>query len=188
MDSFELNKVLGALLGTCLVLLVLNITAGALFAPERPAKPGFDVAVKTEKPESGAAAGAEKKLVQPIGTLLAAASVEQGQATAKQCQACHSLDKDGANRVGPSLWGVVGRPKHSHPGFNYSNAMKGQSGDWTYDDLNTFLTSPKAMVPGTAMTFAGLSRDDQRADVIAYLRTLSDHPLPLPQAEAAPKK
>ncbi len=180
MDSFELNKILGAVLGTCLVLLALNITAGALFAPEKPAKPGFQIAVQ-EKPAEGGAA-AQKEPEQPIETLLASASAEKGAATAKQCQACHTLEKGGPNRVGPNLWGVVNRPKHSEPGFNYSAAMKGQTGNWTYADLNKFLTNPRAAVPGTAMTFAGLSRESQRADVIAYLRTLADSPAPLPTA------
>src|SRR6476659_2418340 len=101
MNSFELNKVLGAILGTCLVLLALNIAAGAVFAPQKPAKPGFDIAVKEGGGEQGAAAAKEPD--QPIETLLAKASVEKGQAAAKQCQACHTFEKGGPNRVGPNL-------------------------------------------------------------------------------------
>ncbi|HZP77873.1 MAG TPA: cytochrome c family protein [Pseudolabrys sp.] len=183
MDSFELNKVLGAILGTCLVLLALNIASGAIFAPEKPQKPGFNIAVQ-EQPEGGKAAPQEQE--QPVEALLGSASAERGQNIAKQCQACHTLEKGGPNRVGPNLWNVVGRPKHSEPGFNYSAAMKSQQGNWSYDDLYKFLKSPKAMVPGTAMTFAGLQRDTQRADVIAYLRTLNDNPPPLPKTAAAP--
>ncbi|HET9717513.1 MAG TPA: cytochrome c family protein [Pseudolabrys sp.] len=184
MNSFELNKILGAVLGTCLVLLALNITAGAIFAPEKPAKPGFNIAVKEAEGEKG---GEAKKEEPPIETLLAKASVEKGQATAKQCQACHTFEKGGPNRVGPNLWGVVGRPRASEPGFNYSAAMKNKPGNWTFDELNKFLANPRADIPGTAMTFAGLSRPEQRADVIDYLRTLSDNPVPLPKAaENAP--
>lgn len=184
MNSFELNKVLGAILGTCLILLALNIGAGAIFAPEKPAKPGYAIAVKAqgegEKP-------AAKEPEQPIETLLASASVEKGQATAKQCQACHTFDKGGPNRVGPNLYGIVGRQRASHPGFNYSTAMKAKGGNWTIDELNQFLTHPQGYIPGTAMTFAGLSREAQRADVIAYLNTLADNPAPLPKAaQAAP--
>jgi cytochrome c len=184
MNSFELNKVLGAILGTCLVLLALNIGAGAIFAPEKPAKPGYAIAVKAqgegEKP-------AAKEPEQPIENLLASASVEKGQATAKQCQACHTFDKGGPNRVGPNLYGIVGRQRASHPGFNYSTAMKAKGGTWTIDELNQFLTHPQGFIPGTAMTFAGLSREAQRADVIAYLNTLADNPAPLPKAaQAAP--
>jgi cytochrome c len=182
MNSFELNKILGAILGTCLITLALNIGAGAIFAPEKPAKPGFEIAVQ-EHGEGGAAAPA-KEPEKPIETLLASASVEKGQATAKQCQACHTLEKGGPNRVGPNLWGIVDRPRASEAGFNYSSAMKAKGGKWTYDELNKFLTSPRNYIPGTAMGFAGLSRETQRADVIAYLRTLADNPAPLPAAAA----
>ena len=184
MNSFELNKVLGAILGTCLVLLALNIAAGAIFAPEKPAKPGY--AIATKEP-GGAEKPAAKAPEQPIETLLASASVEKGQATARQCQACHTFEKGGPNRVGPNLWGVVNRARASEAGFNYSAAMKGKGGNWSFDELNKFLANPRSYIPGTAMTFAGLSRPEQRADVIDYLHTLADNPVPLPKAaESAP--
>lgn len=185
MNSFELNKILGALLGTCLVLLALNITAGAIFSPEKPAKPGYSIAV-TE--HGGGAAEAAKEPDQPIETLLASASVEKGQTAAKQCAACHTFEKGGPNRVGPNLYGIVGEKRGEGRGFNFSAAMKSKGGNWTYDELNKFLANPRGYVPGTNMTFAGLSRAGQRADVIAYLRTLSDNPQPLPKAAEAPKK
>ena len=179
MNSFELNKVLGAVLGTCLILLALNIGAGALFAEHKPAKPGYMIAVKAEH-EGGKT---EAKVEKPIAVLLASANVEKGQSTAKQCQSCHTFEKGGPNRVGPNLYGVVNEPKgQGHAGFNFSAAMKGKGGTWTFDDLNKFLTSPKAFVPGTAMGFAGLPKDSERADVIAYLNSLSDHPAPVPTA------
>jgi cytochrome c len=181
MNSFELNKVLGAILGTCLITLALNIGAGAIFAPEKAAKPGYAIAAK----EKGAGENAGPKAPeQPIETLLASASVEKGQATAKQCQACHTLEKGGPNRVGPNLWGIVGRQRASEPGFSYSAAMKAKGGTWTFDELNKFLANPRGYITGTAMTFAGLSREQQRADVIDYLHTLSDSPMPLPKAAA----
>ncbi len=184
MNSFELNKILGAILGTCLVLLALNIGAGAIFAPEKPAKPGYEIAV-TEQGGGHGAAPAAKEPEQPIEALLASASVEKGQATAKQCQACHTFEKGGPNRVGPNLWGIVGDERgKDRGGFNFSTAMKSKGGKWTYDELSKFLTSPRSYIPGTAMSFAGLSRPQQRADVIAYLRTLSDNPVPLPKAAA----
>jgi cytochrome c len=183
MNSFELNKVLGAILGTCLIMLALNIAAGALFAPEKPAKPGYVIAVKQEGEAKPAAPAPE----QPIETLLASASVERGQQVAKQCQACHTFDKGGPNRVGPNLYGIVGSERGEGRGFNFSAAMKAKGGTWTFDELNKFLAHPQGYIPGTAMTFAGLSRETQRADVIAYLRTLSDNPVPLPAAaQAAP--
>ncbi|HEY7663875.1 MAG TPA: cytochrome c family protein [Xanthobacteraceae bacterium] len=181
MDSFELNKILGAILGTCLALLAVNIAAGAIFAPVKPAKPGYEIAVPEQQPGGGAKPAEQEKEV-PIEQLLAKASVSKGESSAKKCTACHNFAKGGPNLIGPNLWGVVGRPKGSHPGFNYSAAMKAKGGDWTLDDLNQFIANPRGYVPGTLMTFAGIPREAERADVIAYLNTLSDNPAPLPKA------
>jgi len=185
MNSFELNKILGAILGTCLAVLALNIAAGAIFSTEKPAKPGYAIAVKAE-------GGGEKKEAAPkeapLPERLAKASVDKGKSTAKQCEACHTLTKGGPNRVGPNLWDVVGNERgKGRNGFNFSSAMKAKGGEWTYDELDKFLTAPREYIPGTAMTFAGIKNPQQRADVIDYLHTLSDSPKPLPKAEAAAK-
>jgi cytochrome c len=181
MNSFELNKILGAILGTCLITLALNIAAGAIFAPEKPAKPGYVVAVKAE---AGGEKAATAPKEAPLPERLAKASVDKGKATAKQCEACHTFAKGGPNRVGPNLWNIVGSERGEGRGFNFSAAMKGKGGSWTYDELDKFLSDPRGYVPGTAMTFAGVKNDQQRADVIAFLRTQADNPQPLPTAAA----
>ena len=184
MDSFELNKILGAVLATCLGVLSLNIAAGAIFTPPKLAKPGYDIAV----PEQSAGGEVAKpEPAEPIAVRLASSDPKKGEAAAKQCAACHTFDKGGPNRVGPNLYGIVDRPKAAVAGFNYSAAMKAKGGNWTYDDLDVYLANPKAFVPGTNMSYAGLRRGGQRADLINYLHTLADSPVPLPKAaEAAP--
>jgi cytochrome c len=179
MDSFELNKLLGAILGTCLVLLVTSFTASAIFAPNKPAKPGFEIAVKEE------AAGGEKAAAapaEPIEKLLQTASVQKGEQSAKKCGACHDFAKGGPNKVGPNLYGIVGDKKGEGRGFNFSAAMKAKGGTWTIDDLNKFIDNPKGFIPGTAMGFAGIQKGSERADLLAYLNSLSDSPQPLPTA------
>jgi cytochrome c len=182
MDSFEVNKILGAILGTLLGVLCINIAAGAIFAPQKSAKPGYDIASPEQAP-GGKPAEAEKQ--QPIEQLLANADVKRGETAVKKCQACHTFNKGGRNMVGPNLWGVVGRPKASEQGFNYSAAMKAKGGNWTIDDLNQFINNPRGYVPGTNMTFAGIQRDSERADLIAYLNAQSDNPAPLRKAAEA---
>ena len=185
MNSFEINKILGALLGTCLVLVAMHIASGAIFTPAAPAKPGYEIEVKAEQPQGGAAPAAPAEV--PIEN---AARQRLGRARRPNRQAMRksatTSRRARATKIGPDLYGVVGRAVASEPGFNYSAPLKAKGGTWTFDALNKWLTKPSADVPGTAMTFAGLSNEKQRADVIAYLNTLSANPLPLPTAQAAP--
>ncbi|MER8394017.1 cytochrome c family protein [Mesorhizobium sp. M0045] len=193
MDSNEVNKLLAGFLGTVFIVFSVGIVSDALFASPTPEKPGFAIEA-TEPAEGGPAAPAAE--AKPIAELLATANAEAGAAIFKKCQACHSGEKGGPNKVGPDLWDIIDRPVAEHEGFAYSAGMKefskGGSEKWTYDNLNHFITSPKKFVKGTAMGFAGLPKDEDRANVIAYLRTLSDNPKPLPapgaSAENAPAK
>src|SRR5258705_13606546 len=134
MDSFELNKILGAILATCLILLVTSFTAGAIFSPAMPEKPGYEIAVK--EAAHGDAKEAAAAPSEPIEKLLQTASVEKGAAAAKKCAACHTFEKGGPNRVGPNLFGIVERARASEAGFNYSAAMNAKVGKLNYYDLN----------------------------------------------------
>jgi cytochrome c len=187
MDSFEFNKVIGGLLGTVFIVFSISLVSDAIFAAPVPEKPGFIIEAAEEAPSGG---GGEAVAEQSVLPLLATASAEAGAAVFKKCAACHTDDSGGANKVGPNLWGVINRPVASHAGFAYSAGMKefadGGKVVWDYEHLDHFLASPKALVKGTAMGFAGLKKVEDRAAVIAYLRTTADSPAPLPEASAAP--
>jgi cytochrome c len=181
MDSFEWNKIIGAVLGAVLFLLVIRIAAEVIYEPEKPAKPGYVVEGVVEE---GATATAEKPEEMPDwGTVLASADVAAGKNTSQRCLQCHTLGKGEPNKIGPNIYAIVDDARgEGRAGFSFSSAMKGKGGTWTFDDLNKFIASPKGFVPGTAMGFAGISKDSERADVIAYLATLAEKPVPLPTA------
>ncbi len=176
MDSFEFNKIAGAILGTLMLTMALGLFSGFVFAPHMAAKPGYDLPAAA--PEEAAAAPAAA--AEPLPVLLAKASVSKGEGDAKVCTACHNLQKGAGAKIGPPLWDVIGRPKGSVPGFDYSDAMKKKGGNWTLADLNDFISNPKAYVPGTKMGYAGEENPDKRADIVDYVHTLSDSPQPLP--------
>lgn len=183
MDSFEFNKLIGALLGVVFIVFSISIISDSIFASPVPEKEGF--LIEAVEPEEG---GAKEEVAEvPIGVLLASADADAGATVFKKCAACHTGEMGGPNKVGPNLWNIVDRPVASHEGFSYSSAMKAfaEGGTvWDYDHLNHFLASPKGLVKGTAMGFAGVKKPDERANLIAYLRALSDNPVPLPEATA----
>jgi cytochrome c len=178
MQTTDLNKTLMALLMVLLLTKALGVFTSAIFAPPESIKRGYALPSGTE---TAAAAAPAKAAEVPLPQLLAKADAKKGETDAKICQTCHNFEKGAGPKIGPPLWGVVGRPKASVPGFAYSDAMKSKGGDWTYEDINTFITKPSAYVPGTKMTFAGDDEATKRADILAYLQTLSDNPVPFPK-------
>lgn len=187
MNSY-VNMGVGALLGTVFVLMSVSIASEGIFHAPTPEKEGYAIVAA----ESGgeAAGGEAAAAATPIAQLLASADAAKGETVFKKCTSCHTGESGGANKVGPNLFDVVNRPIASHAGFSYSAGMKdfskGSSVKWDYDHLSFFLESPKKHVPGTAMGFAGVKKETERADLIAYLRTLSANPAPLPDPAAAP--
>jgi len=192
MDSFEWNKIIGAVLGTLLFVVVLKIATGAIFDVAPPAKPGYVVEGVQEASAGGAAVAPAEEALPDWGTVLPKADLAAGKDVSTRCEQCHDLSKGGPDKIGPNLWGVVGRARASRASFSYSSAMMSNHDVWDFDKLFRYLKSPQTMVPGTKMTFAGLPSAAQRINLIAYLRTQSDSPMaipaPKPAAPAAPVK
>ncbi|MBL8789170.1 MAG: cytochrome c family protein [Rhizobiales bacterium] len=182
MNSWTFNKIAGAVLGTALFVFGLEAITGVIYHRNSASaeKPGMTIEVaETAAPaEGGGEAPAEAK---SIGALLATADATKGAAEAKACAACHDFAKGGPNKTGPGLWDVVERPIGKHEGYAYSPAFVEKSSEtWTYEHLNAFLASPKGFISGTKMAFGGIKNDTKRANLIAYLATLSDAPKPFP--------
>ena len=184
MDSFEWNKIFMSVLGIAFMVMSLNFLSDSLFHSEAPEQPGYAIEVA----ENTGSEPAEEKgpAFDPISGLLASADIGAGENTFKKCAACHSNEAGGANKVGPGLYGIVGRDIASVDGFSYSSALKayGEGKTWGYEELNGFLWKPKTYVKGTSMGFAGIKKAEDRAEIIAYLRSLADNPLPLPAENA----
>jgi cytochrome c len=182
MNSSYFNMISSAFLGAVFVVLTISFVSEGLFHSEAPEQEGFVIEV-ANAPAAGPAGGGEAELA-PISPLLASADIEAGAKVFKKCAACHTADEGGANKVGPALWDIVNRPAGGADGFGYSAPMKeyGAEGSkpWEYENLNKFLLKPKAYIKGTSMGFAGLKKEKDRANVIAYLRSLSTNPAPLP--------
>jgi len=176
------NTIAGWVLGAAIVALGASVVTGEIFHAERPEQMGFPIEGVEVEGDGGAAAE------QPIAFYLASADPAQGEQVFKKCTACHNAQRGGANQLGPNLWGVLGKPHGHVPGFAYSDALKSIPGNWDWDSLSEWLKSPRAYAPGNKMTFAGLSKPEDRANVIAYLNQQSDSPLPLPAAPASPEQ
>lgn len=172
------NTIAGWVLFAGIVALGSSIVAGELFHGERPEQMGYPIeGVEVE----GEAAAAEK----PIACYLAAADVAQGEQVFKKCAACHNVEAGGANALGPALYGVMGNPVAAHPGFAFSDALKSKGGSWDWETMSAWLANPKGFAPGTKMTFAGLSKPEDRANLMAFLNSRDSSPIAVPAADPA---
>jgi cytochrome c len=183
MDSFEWNKIIGAVLGTLIFIFVVKEVADIVYEAPKPAKPGYEVEGVVEP--SAAASAPVAEAIPDWGTVLPTADVAAGKTTSARCEQCHDTSAAKTIKIGPPLYGVVGRPRASIAAFSYSSAMKDKGGSWTFDELFKFLKSPGSYVPGTKMSFAGLRNPQDRVNLIAFLRTNTDSPVAIPAAKAA---
>lgn len=184
MNGFELNKIAASIFLAGLIAMVAGTVADVLYHPvEKVEKRGYQVEVADAPAASGAPAGPQ---IMKLGELLAKASAEAGKEVAKKCVACHTFDKGGPNKVGPNMWGIVNNKKAHIDGFAYSDAIKNFTGSkqWGYEELAKFLHAPKKYMPGTKMAFAGISKEEDLANLIAYLRSQGDSQPALPSADA----
>ena len=180
MASLEVNKAFAAVLTAGVVFGVSGLLGRALIHPDRPHESAIQIGeVAATQATQAPAAAAAAAAVEPITPLLASANVPNGEAIAKRlCASCHSFNEGGRHTVGPNLYGIIGAPHGHAQGFNYSAALKGKPGPWTYEDMNAWLAKPSTYAPGTRMAFAGISNTQQRADVIAYLKSISPNAPP----------
>ena len=177
MDSLKFNKIAAALLSSILLIMIFGKIGNFLVNPNTDVSNAYPI----EVPETNTAVAKEEKevVIEPITALLATANLESGLKIAKKCVACHGFDAGGPNKVGPNLYDIVNKDQ-GKADYAYSKVLAALNGKWTYEELNKFLYKPKLYSKGTKMNYAGLSKTKDRANLIAWLRTKSDNPVPLP--------
>ena len=183
MDTMTFNKIAGALLGAALLVMGLNIVSDGIYHAEKPEKTAIAIEIP-EGGDDGKAAAAEAPTVS-LASLMASADAAKGESAFKACKACHTAEDGGANKVGPNLYDIVDRAIASHEGFAFSDALTSKASEkWSFEHLNAFILKPKDWAPGTKMGYGGLKNGAKRADLLAYLRTLSASPVALPVESA----
>ena len=179
MDSFEINKIIGAVLLIALLVIGIGKISDIAFHVDKPKKSAYKVDIQeSTQVSSSTAKKIEEKI--DISALLALGDVSHGEKVFKKCSACHLVNKGGENKIGPALYGVIGRKVASKQDYKYSKAMAAYDKDWTFEEMNGYLKKPQSYIKGTKMAFAGLRKEKDRASVILYLNQNSDNPLPLP--------
>ena len=180
MDSFEINKIVAAILMVALLVIGIGKLSDVIFHVDKPETPGYavDVAQTVSSSTESNSNAVEEKI--DIASLMALGDLGTGEKVFKKCAACHSIVKGGKNNIGPALYNVVGRKVGSASGYKYSKALSGYEKEWTMEELNGYLIKPAKWIKGTKMAFAGLRKEKDRASVILYLNQNSDNPLPLP--------
>ena len=178
MDSFEINKIVAAVLMVALLVIGLVKVSDLVFHVEKPKTPGYAVDVEQAVSNATSVEAAEEKV--DIVAIMAMGDIASGEKIFKKCAACHSIVKDGKNKIGPALYNVVGRKVGAVSDYKYSKALIGYEKNWTFEELNGYLLKPSTWIKGTKMAFAGLRKEKDRASVIKYLNQNSDNPLPLP--------
>ena len=175
MDSFEINKILAAILIVVILVIGIDKLSDVIFHVDKPETPGYVVEIKQV---STASASTENKI--DIIAIMTMGNVASGKKLFKKCVACHSIVKGGKNKIGPALYNVVGRKIGGVVDYKYSKALMTYKKEWTFEELNGFLTKPAKWIKGTKMAYAGLKKEEDRASIIKYLNQNSDNPLPLP--------
>tara|TARA_B100001093_G_scaffold143901_1_gene136494 strand:- start:48 stop:590 length:543 start_codon:yes stop_codon:yes gene_type:complete len=180
MDSFEINKIIAAVLLVALLFIGIGKLSNVIFYVEKPEKPGYEVEVAQSSSSlvKTAEVTGEKKI--DIAALMSLGDISSGEKIFKKCAACHSINKGGAHKIGPALYNVVGRKIGKEAEYKYSKALLTYNKEWNFEELNGFLLKPSKWIKGTKMAYAGLRKEEDRASIIKYLNKNSDNPLPLP--------